>query len=105
MELEEALKVIGPILAGQSPEEQAAREEQRQKWIGKLRIAQHDPSAEGEEDTCAICQEQFEPGDELLFIGCGHRFHTACAKKWLLLKPTCPLCKVSINPESAEDAV
>jgi hypothetical protein len=88
-----------------SPEQQAAREEQRHEWIAKLRTAQHDPSAEEEEDTCAICQEQFNPGDALLLIGCGHRFHTPCAEKWLVLNPTCPLCKVSINPESAEDAV
>ncbi|KAA6342366.1 MAG: hypothetical protein EZS28_052398, partial [Streblomastix strix] len=27
---------------------------------------------------------------------CGHMFHEACIKEWMLRQPTCPICRVSL---------
>ncbi|KAJ1549789.1 hypothetical protein HK405_002302, partial [Cladochytrium tenue] len=53
--------------------------------------------------TCAICVSDFEPGDQLRRLPCGHAFHAACIDAWLLgvsrparwstVHNTCPLCK------------
>lgn len=42
---------------------------------------------------CSICQEEYLEGDELGQLDCGHVYHTACIKQWLLLKNQCPICK------------
>jgi hypothetical protein len=48
--------------------------------------------------TCAICQCELEPGEEVLRLrGCGHAFHAACGRRWLLgHKSECPLCKAPV---------
>lgn len=30
--------------------------------------------------------------------GCGHCFHYACVSRWFRASPTCPLCRVEVNP-------
>eukprot|EP00250_Pteridium_aquilinum_P015545 c22640_g1_i1 orf=157-1989(-) len=44
---------------------------------------------------CSICQEEYMEGDELGHLECGHNYHTACIKQWLLLKNQCPICKAA----------
>ncbi|KAL3700341.1 hypothetical protein R1sor_018363 [Riccia sorocarpa] len=44
---------------------------------------------------CSICQEEYEDGDELGKIDCGHSYHVACIKQWLVQKNQCPICKAS----------
>lgn len=52
---------------------------------------------EGEEaPTCSICLMDFEPGDEIRDISCGHEFHVACLDEWLPIKDSCPNCNRAI---------
>ncbi|XP_077211528.1 putative E3 ubiquitin-protein ligase HIP1 isoform X2 [Tasmannia lanceolata] len=44
---------------------------------------------------CCICQEEYVEGDELGKLGCGHDFHAACVKEWLMQKNICPMCKTT----------
>ena len=70
-------------------------------------------------DECAVCLTEFEEGDEVRVLPCGHIFHLDCCDKWLLSSgrgpgeeeqtlaerasnctllqqrplPSCPLCK------------
>jgi hypothetical protein len=71
---------------------------------------------EGEEaHTCSICLMDFEEGDEVRDISCGHEFHVECLDEWLLIKDSCPNCNRHIvgqvedneimNPSSQEGAV
>lgn len=51
-------------------------------------------SASDEDDaSCPICLEEFKDKDSQGVMKCQHVYHTACIKKWLGLKKTCPVCK------------
>jgi len=43
--------------------------------------------------TCNVCISDFEMGDRLRKIKCGHEFHTHCIDTWLKDNITCPICK------------
>ncbi|XP_057766482.1 probable E3 ubiquitin-protein ligase ZFP1 [Salvia miltiorrhiza] len=42
---------------------------------------------------CAVCQTDYEPGQKIGTLECGHEYHSECIKKWLLMKNSCPVCK------------
>jgi len=44
---------------------------------------------------CSICQEEYEDGDELGKIDCGHGYHVQCIQQWLVQKNQCPICKAA----------
>ncbi|KAJ7535461.1 hypothetical protein O6H91_12G035100 [Diphasiastrum complanatum] len=47
------------------------------------------------EVKCSICQEEYEEGDDLGRLECGHSYHAVCVKQWLVQKNQCPVCKAS----------
>ncbi|XP_028056439.1 probable E3 ubiquitin-protein ligase HIP1 [Camellia sinensis] len=46
-----------------------------------------------EEEPCCICQEEYDDGEKLGKLDCGHEFHFDCIKQWLMQKNSCPICK------------
>ena len=44
-----------------------------------------------EDELCTICNKNYETGDKLMTLPCGHVFHYECGKKKLEEKRTCPL--------------
>ena len=63
------------------------------------------------ENCCAICLSDYEPGEQLRVLPCGHRFHKACVDEWLRVNASCPTCRQHIvgdvraevqNPLSAD---
>eukprot|EP00531_Pseudo-nitzschia_arenysensis_P004534 CAMPEP_0116132634 /NCGR_PEP_ID=MMETSP0329-20121206/9658_1 /TAXON_ID=697910 /ORGANISM="Pseudo-nitzschia arenysensis, Strain B593" /LENGTH=503 /DNA_ID=CAMNT_0003627173 /DNA_START=159 /DNA_END=1670 /DNA_ORIENTATION=+ len=55
-------------------------------------------------DTCAICIDEYEVGDELMCLPCGHAFHVNCIARWLIERSaTCPLCKIDLYEEEEEE--
>lgn len=45
------------------------------------------------DDICSICLEQYEEGNSMGKLICGHIFHELCIKESLKRKYTCPLCR------------
>ncbi|KAF9965923.1 E3 ubiquitin-protein ligase rnf13 [Mortierella alpina] len=55
-------------------------------------------------DTCAVCLDEFEAGEEIRTLPCHHEFHCECIDPWLTRKSsTCPLCKYDCVPPSTEE--
>ena len=47
-----------------------------------------------EENTCAICQNQYNESDILRKLNsCGHYFHASCLEEWFSNHSNCPVCR------------
>ena len=45
---------------------------------------------------CPICIGNFDHGDEVIHLPCGHQFHRACIVSWLSVRDTCPTCRARV---------
>lgn len=51
-------------------------------------------------DGCPICLDEFNQGEVLNELPCGHCYHIACIQPWLQYRsPYCPLCKLDVREE------
>ncbi|KAJ7944437.1 E3 ubiquitin-protein ligase MBR2-like [Quillaja saponaria] len=55
------------------------------------------------DEPCCICQEEYVDGEDLGNLDCGHNFHFSCIKQWLVLKNTCPICKMTALAVTNQD--
>ncbi|XP_076956307.1 E3 ubiquitin-protein ligase MBR2-like [Bidens hawaiensis] len=46
-------------------------------------------------EPCCISQEEYDTGNNIGSLDCGHDFHTDCIKQWLAQKNICPICKMT----------
>ena len=49
-----------------------------------------------EEKICAICLENYCIGNKIVYLPCGHYFHSSCIKTWININKKCPYCKNDI---------
>eukprot|EP01018_Ginkgo_biloba_P037837 Gb_11260 [translate_table: standard] len=55
-------------------------------------------------EKCAICQCEYEHGDQLIFLACNHAFHHLCGSEWLLNhSKLCPICKHDVTDQKLAD--
>ena len=47
-------------------------------------------------NECSICLENYEVGESISILSCGHFFHTKCLNEWFKKKEVCPLCREEI---------
>ena len=64
----------------------------------------HKSMAEGKEENhterkCQVCQCEYEDGETLRKLPCGHCFHKECIDEWLGRSEGCAFCRRSIVPE------
>jgi hypothetical protein len=45
---------------------------------------------------CSICLSEFDEGEVLLELRCGHSYHRSCAEKWLSRHNRCPMCNATV---------
>eukprot|EP00531_Pseudo-nitzschia_arenysensis_P001807 CAMPEP_0116132784 /NCGR_PEP_ID=MMETSP0329-20121206/9743_1 /TAXON_ID=697910 /ORGANISM="Pseudo-nitzschia arenysensis, Strain B593" /LENGTH=536 /DNA_ID=CAMNT_0003627343 /DNA_START=242 /DNA_END=1852 /DNA_ORIENTATION=+ len=72
-----------------------------QDQVELLDEVEFEPSGEDEEgdssECCAVCLEEFEPGEKVRVLPCGHKFHGDCLMPWLTERhASCPLCKMDV---------
>jgi|GEM_PF-4473999 len=51
-------------------------------------------------DSCSICIDPIEEeGDKKIKVlkDCGHIFHKTCINEWIVINPTCPLCRTIVK--------
>ena len=48
-------------------------------------------------DKCPICLSEWNIGDVVGKLACGHEFGLDCLNKWLTEKRNCPLCREALN--------
>ncbi|GJS04715.1 probable E3 ubiquitin-protein ligase XERICO [Tanacetum coccineum] len=54
-----------------------------------------------EPKECSVCLSVLDHGDEIRKLKCKHTFHKVCVDKWLEQdRPTCPICRSLVLPES-----
>ena len=78
------------------PEGQLAANEHHIQQLPKYRISENDTLPE-HAGQCAICLEEFSPGDMRMMLHCFHAFHTNCCTEWLRINGSCPICKTRIE--------
>ncbi|XP_031569319.1 E3 ubiquitin-protein ligase DZIP3-like [Actinia tenebrosa] len=48
-----------------------------------------------DDDPCVICHDDMKSPIDTVTLECGHKYHNACIRKWLLgEQSTCPTCRV-----------
>lgn len=51
-------------------------------------------AAEDTSESCCICLESYEPGEDVTELPCKHYFHKKCIEPWLVERDcVCPICK------------
>ena len=55
--------------------------------------ASKDAGGNAEAETCPICLDVLEAGDEVRELPCEHIFHLECVDEWLAREATCPRCR------------
>lgn len=46
---------------------------------------------------CVVCLFDFEEGEKISELQCGHAFHASCISKWLFRFNSCPICKAVVK--------
>ncbi|GMH16646.1 hypothetical protein Nepgr_018487 [Nepenthes gracilis] len=81
---------IGNVCTGLTEETILSRMQQHKYVSATMRSDDHT-----EVEPCCICQEEYNDGEDIGLLDCGHCFHTNCIKQWLARKNLCPICKTT----------
>jgi hypothetical protein len=96
-----------------SPVDALIMRTQREQAVEKLPVAAYakpspdDDPAQGTAiycSGCAVCLDDFAPGDLVRTLPCKHVYHQACIDPWLIDHGLCPYCKLDIVTNTYADA-
>jgi len=80
-------------------EEEEVRQSASFPVNSETQIEMRDLGMSAFEENCVVCISDFEDGELITILPCGHCFHQACIEPWLINKSAlCPICKQSILP-------
>lgn len=91
--MEDNYTSIGDIIA-QSMEEHGLEKKDIEILVPSQEFGQL--NVKTTQESCSICQDNFQSDSTVSPLPCNHIFHTACIQEWGRYKPECPLCKRAI---------
>ncbi|KAH9922434.1 uncharacterized protein B0H18DRAFT_1120990 [Fomitopsis serialis] len=107
---------IGPALAPSAPSPLASVRDEH-PLIGRIEVERRRITKDGRVklkltllgvvvDKCGICLSQFR-NEELAALAplCQHSFHEKCLRRWLAMKRTCPICRLTLSLDVSAQAV
>ena len=57
-----------------------------------------------EEDCmCVVCLDEYEEGENIRVLACGHHMHARCVDQWLMVKRKCCVCRKVVEPRGRGD--
>jgi len=56
----------------------------------------------GFENCCAVCKDEFDIGEECIYMPCNHYFHGNCLIPWLKERNSCPICRYELPTDDAD---
>lgn len=65
--------------------------------IDSLPLIVHSATETDGQDSCVVCLSEFDVGQPLRQLPCGHKFHRECIDKWLARRQVCPSCLQDIE--------
>lgn len=54
------------------------------------------------DSCCSICLDEYTC-DTAFSLSCKHAFHKTCISTWMAKKPSCPVCRLDIEPKLYND--
>ena len=70
--------------------------------LTKCKINEEKLKEFGIENSCAVCKDELNIGEECLLMPCNHHFHENCLIPWLKERNSCPVCRYEL-PTDDED--
>ncbi len=64
-------------------------------------IVSHHDFEDGCNKECSICFLEFNVGDTVSRLPCGHLYHGCCISEWLNKKCTCPICRWELETDDS----
>eukprot|EP00741_Cyanophora_paradoxa_P000185 tig00000402_g179.t1 len=66
--------------------------------ITRLRtLTFHAGSMPKEDAVCVVCLSEYEEGEPIRGLPCGHLYHSNCIDRWLVINKACPLCQRDVD--------
>ena len=70
--------------------------------LKKYKINEEKIKEFGFENSCAVCKDEFNIGEECLSMPCNHYFHGDCLIPWLKERNSCPVCRYELPTDDAD---
>eukprot|EP00656_Telonema_subtile_P057437 TRINITY_DN9448_c0_g1_i2.p1 TRINITY_DN9448_c0_g1~~TRINITY_DN9448_c0_g1_i2.p1 ORF type:complete len:280 (-),score=63.50 TRINITY_DN9448_c0_g1_i2:141-980(-) len=75
-------------------------------WIKELPTEKYCKESFQGDPTCSICLSEYEEDEEIKHLpSCAHVFHVSCIDEWLVLNPSCPVCRQPLKKDDAAEPV
>ena len=70
--------------------------------LKKCKINEEKIKEFGIENSCAVCKDEFNIGEECLSMPCNHYFHINCLIPWLNERNSCPICRYELPTDDKD---
>ncbi|EER10975.1 conserved hypothetical protein, partial [Perkinsus marinus ATCC 50983] len=92
------------------------RNDELKEWLSKktnrYEVTSDDleANAQSSHGCCSICLAEYDPGNKILELPCGHRFHEECFRECFKVASgpsarKCPMCRTQVGPRNEEEDV